>query len=73
MGGHTVVRGWAWPGSQRLANQRQGAWAGGNAGLLVGEGPASATYYYCRLQDLMYSRFSRTPTCVRQTDRQIRY
>jgi len=22
------VRGWVWPGSQRLANQRQGAWAG---------------------------------------------
>ena len=28
VGGHTVVRGWVWPGSQRLANQRQGAWAG---------------------------------------------
>jgi len=24
VGGHTVVRGWVWPGSQRLANQRQG-------------------------------------------------
>ena len=23
---HTVVGGWVWPGSQRLANQRQGAW-----------------------------------------------
>ena len=28
VGGHTVVRGWVWPGSQRLANQRQGAWPG---------------------------------------------
>ena len=26
--GHTVVRGWMWPGSQRLANQGQGAWPG---------------------------------------------
>ena len=28
LGRRTTVRGWAWPGSQRLANQRQGAWLG---------------------------------------------
>ena len=51
VGGHTVVRGWVWPGSQRLANQRQGGVArvcqSGNPGLLVAEGPVPTYYYYC--------------------------
>ena len=28
VGGHTVVRAWVWPASQRLANQGQEAWPG---------------------------------------------
>jgi len=60
VGGHTVVGGWVWPGSQRLANQGQGGVGrvcqSGNPGQCHGGGAKSGILFYCYISKTVQER-----------------